>query len=378
MSRPSKPYRLTFRKDTGFWYYSLPGKKWRTTGTTKEHEAHRFAMEQATARAPEALPQVPTLRQFAADFFAWDRCAWIRRQHAAGQPFGRQVARGRRAHLERYIFQAFGDVPLDRLKVVEVETWLLELPLANQTRNHIIDSFRIVLTEAVRQEIVPVNPLANIVRMAGTYRARDAFTLEECLRMFPRRKSELLQIWKEPKWATLFYTMLTTGIRVGEAAALQWRHLLWETPAILLVEQAIKADGTLGPPKAGDQRAVLLPRRTRYMLAWWREHSPVTDPEDFVFCGEGPGWRLHPKTIGHRFPKGLSAAGIDRGERVLVAHSLRHTYNTRMSKMLPEALLRFMVGHKSDTLTARYQHLTPAEQLRAMLQGIPDPGRAWN
>ncbi len=380
MARHVKPYRLYFRKDTGFWYYKLPGQGWRSTECTKEHEALAKVLEKAGPRPEvpaEPAARKPTLREFAADFFEWGRCAWIRRRHAAGQPFGRTVARGRRGHLLHYLFPRFGDLPLDRIKVKEVEDWLLELPLANQTKNHIVDSFRIVLTEAVRQEILPTNPLANIVRMANVYRARDAFSLEECMRLFPRRKAELLRVWKEPKWAALFYTMLTTGIRVSEAAALQWRHILWETPAMLLVEQAVKADGrTVGKPKAGDVRAVLLPRRTRYTLAWWREKSPCTEPDDFVFPGEGPGWRLHPKTIGHRFPLGLKEAGIETKGKVFCAHSLRHTYTSQMTKMLPEALLRYMVGHRSETVTARYRHLSPADRLRALLPGAPPrPGQ---
>jgi hypothetical protein len=44
--RHSKPYRLYLRKDTGYFFYKLPGQGWKTTGQTKEHEAHKYVIEQ--------------------------------------------------------------------------------------------------------------------------------------------------------------------------------------------------------------------------------------------------------------------------------------------------------------------------------------------
>lgn len=184
---------------------------------------------------------------------------------------------------------------------MDVENWLLELELSNQTKNHILDTLNIVLREAKREKPIATNPLTDVERMANTYRKRDTLTLEECVLLFPRNKADLLKVWGQPKWATLFYTMLTSGIRVGEAAALRWRHVIWETPAILLVEQAIKSDGEIGKPKSGDIRGVFLPRRTKYILAWWREQSPFHDLEDFVFFGEWGNRHLNRKTISRKF-----------------------------------------------------------------------------
>jgi hypothetical protein len=96
--RHSKPYRLYYRRDTGFYYYRLPGGKWKTTGESKEHEAHRYVIEEVLPHpVEEGGGDVPILRQYAADFFKWDQCGWIRRQHAKGRPFSKGVAQLRRA-----------------------------------------------------------------------------------------------------------------------------------------------------------------------------------------------------------------------------------------------------------------------------------------
>jgi integrase len=381
--RHPKPYRLYRRPDTGYFSYKLPGGKWKTTGKTKEHEAHRYMIEEVLPYAVDgdegvSRPQIPTLRQYAVEFFKWETCDWIRRQHAKGRPFSKGVAKLRRAQLENHLFPTFGDLPLDRFNAAEVENWLLGLELSNQTRNHLLDTLNIVLREAKREKLVATNPLTDVERMANTYRRRDTLTLQECVLLFPRDKAKLLEIWGQPKWAALFYTLLTSGIRVGEAAALQWRHVIWETPAILLVEQAVKSDGEIGVPKSGDVRGVILPRRTKYVLGWWCNQSPFKEQEHFVFFGEWGDKHLNRKTISRKFPPALKAAEIDIGDRFITAHSLRHTYNSRMRKVLPEALLQYMMGHSSRTMTDRYTNMLPAERLRQYLPAAPELNSTWN
>jgi integrase len=327
---------------------------------------------------PGGEVRVPTLRQYAANFFKWGQCGWIRRQHAKGRSFSKGVAKLRRAQLENHLFKRFGDLVLDRFNAVEVENWLLEMELSNQTKNHILDTLNIVLREAKREKLISSNPLTDVERMVNTYRRRGTLTLQECMLLFPRDKAKLPGIWGQPKWAALFYTLLSSGIRVGEAAALQWRHVIWETPAILLVEQAVKSDGEIGVPKSGDVRGVILPRRTKYMLGWWCNQSLFKEPEHFVFFGEWGDKHLNRKTISRKFPPALKAAEIDIGERFITAHSLRHTYNSRMRKVLPEALLQYMMGHSSRTMTDRYTNMLPAERLRQYLPVAPELNGTWN
>jgi integrase len=279
--------------------------------------------------------------------------------------------------LENHLFPAYRNLRLDRFNSVEVENWLASLDLSNQTRNHILDTLKIILREARREKVIATNPLADVERMANIYRKRDTLTLEECGLLFPRKKTELLRIWKQPKWAVLFYTMLTSGIRVGEAAGLQWCHIIWETPAILLVEQAVKSDGEIGVPKSGDIRGIFLPRRTKFMLAWWREHSPFTELEHLVFFGEGPEEHLNRKTISRKFPLALEAAKINPENRYITAHSLRHTYNSQMRKVLPEGLLQYMMGHRSRSMTERYTNLLPADRLRQFLPAPLKINQTW-
>ncbi|MCX7030399.1 MAG: hypothetical protein NTU62_09805, partial [Spirochaetes bacterium] len=68
------------------------------------------------------------------------------------------------------------------------------------------------------------NPLEHVEPMGADYRARDILTAEELRLLFPEDDSECLAIWRSRKYYTMFLTMATTGCRIGEARALQWRH----------------------------------------------------------------------------------------------------------------------------------------------------------
>ena len=71
-------------------------------------------------------------------------------------------------------------------------------------------------------------------------------------------------------------------------------------------------------------------------------------------------------------------AGIEQGSRYLTAHSLRHTYNTRMRKVLPEAFLQYMMGHKDRKMTDHYDHATPEDRLRELAPALESINGIWN
>jgi integrase len=94
--------------------------------------------------------------------------------------------------------------------------------------NHIRHTLNIVFQEAKRQGLVKENPVADIEPLPNNYTERGTFTLDELGKLFPPELEKLVGVWKSPLWAVMHYLMLTTGMRVGEAGALLWRHVVWE------------------------------------------------------------------------------------------------------------------------------------------------------
>jgi integrase len=247
-----------------------------------------------------------------------------------------------------------------------VEKWMVDLPLANQTRNQILYALRRILVEAESEGLILRNPLNHVEPMGKRGRVRDVFALEELRKMFPTDQEELLSVWKTLKYAALFITMATTGIREGEARALQWRHLLpggW-----LLIERAVKIDGTIGPLKkrerTGEPRVVALPSRAQATLTCWCQESPHTMPDDLIFFGDRADHPLNRRTFGDLFNRALLRAGVIRGERYLTAHSLRHTYNTAMRRAIPADTLMALMGHRDTRMSEHYDHPQIADRIR--------------
>lgn len=360
-------YTLFKRSGQKYWYVYVieNGKRVaRSTGCTKKYQAQQYAEDFSRS---QPLYQ-GTLKEYADGFFNWETSEWIKRRHARDKSFSRSTALLREGQLKNYILPAFGNIPLSDLNTVHIDNWISSLPLSNQSKNHILYTFNIILKEAKREKCILENPLDEVERMGVTYKKRDSLTLNDIKQLFPDDKSKLLQIWEHLKWATAYYTMLTTGMRTGEVSALRWCDILWDIPGILIL-RAVTADNAIGETKAKEKRGVLIPKRTKDLLSWWRTECLFVADEHYVFHSYRGNQYINPKTLGRKMSGALKRAQIDKSNRNITAHSLRHTYNTRMRTVLPEAILRFMIGHKSEAMTDRYDQAEPEERLRALSVG---------
>jgi integrase len=354
--------------------YYPPGSDRRVTVSTGAATIGR-AREAADRILEQSAGPTPRLTDYARDFFVWGSCPWIARQHAKGRPFGEYQASIRRAHLDNHILPAFGKKRLEVLTRPMIESWVLTLPLANQSRNHILYTLRIVLREAKSAKLIRDNPLQEMEPLGKNPRKRDVFTMEEFRALFPHGLAELTRIWKTPKYAALFITLATTGIRSGEARALAWRHLLAE--GWLHVERAHKVDGSIGTTKTGEERVIALPRRTVEILEWWRGQSPFTAEDHLMFFGMNAVTPLNVETVTHLLPGALGRAGVQIRNRNLVVHSLRHTYNTIMRAVLPAETLRKFTGHRSPEMTELYDHPGLQERILSLKASRTLVEKAW-
>ena len=75
------------------------------------------------------LRKIPTLQEYAGDFYRWEISPWIRRQHAKGRGFNRQWAHSLQAMLENHMFPKWGRTTLDALNRVAIENWIGPAPI---------------------------------------------------------------------------------------------------------------------------------------------------------------------------------------------------------------------------------------------------------
>ena len=204
--------------------------------------------------------------------------------------------------------------------------------------------------------------------------------MDELRLLFPPDWKALVKVWGHPKYAALFMAMATTGIREGEARALQWRHVLpngW-----LAIERAVKEDGTIGALKkrerTGEPRVVAIPARTRTALEEWRAVTSFRSADARVFFGGGRDRVLNRRTFVDVFARALEGdhhedatkpMRIDRGARYLTPHSLRHTYNTLVRRTIPADALLALMGHRDSRMSEHYDHPEIADRIKA-LEGV--------
>ena len=252
------------------------------------------------------------------------------------------------------------------------------MSLANETKNHLRGTFNIILNEARRARLISTNPIADVGRLSKSqYKKRDSLSLHDISILFPPDQEELLRIWRRPDFVVLYFLMLTSGIRSGEARALVWKQIIWAQQGIL-INRAIKADGSIAEPKAKEIRAIVLQGRTIDLLRWWQERCVRDKPEDFVFHSQTRGKPISKEAITSGFKAALGRAGIEIGDRNLVAHSLRHTYNTIMKGILTAEMLREFTGHRSEEMTDRYDNPYLLDRLKQFQSSRQLIDKTWD
>ncbi len=166
------------------------------------------------------------------------------------------------------------------------------------------------------------------------------------------------------RWYPFVLCLLHTGLRIGEAIALQWGDV--DQAGGFLAVQRNLVDGKLTTPKSGKARrvdlsgelATVLERvATRRKAAALAKGSPAPAAADWIFTNEH-GNAVDPDNFRRRvWPKLLAKAGL----RSIRIHDLRHTFASLLiSQSESLAYVREQMGHHSIALTVdTYGHLVP-------------------
>lgn len=155
------------------------------------------------------------------------------------------------------------------------------------------------------------------------------------------------------------------GLRFGEIRALKWSDVFWADSGIMITK-AVKYSGKIGSVKEKKDKFVRLPERAMYYLEFWKDESLAPGDDDFIFYGKETGSPVDRGTISTNFRKALDRVGIDRKERTIVLHSLRHTFNTYSLGVLPSEVVRKFTGHSSETMSRYYYHPLLKQELKSM------------
>lgn len=274
--------------------------------------------------------------------------------------------------LARFILPQLGDLYLDALTRRDVERWVAWAERATTGRGELYASVTIgawwstltTLLKDAAAEMGHPDPTARVRSPNNHHKSRCA---QERRTLTREQLQEFLEAFEAQSPARYAEAALIayTGLRMGEVYGLAWEHVDFGA-RILSVKQAAWK-GAVGKPKTGAERDVPMGDHLIKILQEHRsEQLRAQGPglvSGIVFPSERGTWR-RAGPLRDKMGEVSDRIGLD--VRV-TPRVLRRTFNTLMLLAgVDRLVLRSMMGHSGEEMTARYAGIAPSEKLAAV------------
>jgi len=285
-------------------------------------------------RKPEK-PSVPTLATFAE--------SWMRDYAVENK---RSERRAKEAILRVALRPAFGAWPLNEITAQRVQQFKreqLEKKLSAKTINNRLTVLRRLLRSALEWGVIETVPLITPLKVtAPPFRY---LSVDEVRRLANAASTPLIR--------AMVVCAAHTGLRLGELCGLSWDDIDFARRQLCVRRNFV--DGELETPKTRRMRYVpLTPDVVRELSALPRIGEAV-----FLFRGH--------RVIDVTAEKWLHRAADTAGIQHLGWHVLRHTFASELvSRGVPLAVVRDLLGHTTIRMTEKYAHLAPGPGHRAV------------
>ena len=288
------------------------------------------------------------------------------------------------AHARRDIVPTLGAVKLKALTVSMLRDFQTNLRekrrLGYNSRRQIHLALHGALNQAVTDGLIPINPAA----APGVRPAPERKAAEDLPAFTPDEAAAYMQAAQDGqnRLGMLLAFLLHTGLRKGEALALQWPSVTLDGSAPLVEVRGTRSqsggrvyENQNGKTKAARRKVPLSPEALRLLekvQADTRYDSARLDvpasPYVFSKLKDGGG-AYRPDNLDRVHTAVCERAGIRR----LPIHALRHTYASLMAMQgMRIEVLAALLGHEDPAFTLRqYRHLYP-EELQAVSLKLPE------
>jgi integrase len=258
---------------------------------------------------------------------------------------------------------AIAQLPLERLEPTHVAELYARLR-SNGTSSTLIHRVGLTMHRAIavatrRGLFHRANPFALVDRPTPRPKAGHDLTIEEARRFLEAAQGDRLE--------ALFVLLITAGLRLGEALAIEWRDVDFERGRLLIRQALTEVNGTveLGPPKTpGSKRAVELGALAIAALRRRRELATSEGHGSKLVFSTSSGTPLRRSNVrrSHYEPI-LKGAGIPH----FTIHGLRHAMTSfGIASGIAPKILAERLGHSTVRLTQdRYAHVLPGMQREA-------------
>jgi integrase len=259
-----------------------------------------------------------------------------------------------------HILPTFKDKKLATIKPLDVQTWIGRLSeggVSPATTSKAYRCLRACLNDAVALEEIEKNPCGRKIQLPRP-RHRELAFLE------PFDIDILLDRIEGPE-RQLIMILAQSGLRLGEALALTWRHLDLAKNQITVERSWSAAGGFQDPKTRTSRRAVQMMPRLNQALQDYYASQGMPGPDSLLFS-TGNGKPIDPGNLRRLFYRALEECNLKH----VSLHSLRHSYASFMlASGASIVALQRSLGHADATMTLNtYAHLIPEDLGGALLR----------
>ena len=352
-----------FRANLG--YDAVTGKqiqKYRSGFSTKKEARAEYSKLILAAEEGLAMEKKqPSFKQFIEEIYL----PWYKTQ------VKESTYKNRLNTIEKH-FKFFYRKKVNEIEPIHVQTW--QLKLAKDYSPNYVRIIQGMLSLAFDRAIILGLAKKNPARMFGNIKSKkvkvDFWTLEE----FQKVISLLYKgDYYEHYLFICFWLLFTTGLRIGEAAALQWEDIDFESGIISVTKtlyyKSMNEYTFVDPKTSASIRTVVIDKDTiRELKDWMEVQKKVLKDCNFVLSYSGI------PTSKHTLPRALEKlAGLAGVHRIKI-HALRHSHVALLISMgVNPLIVKDRLGHeKIQTTLGTYGHLYPNSnfEVAKMLGGI--------
>lgn len=268
-----------------------------------------------------------------------------------------------------HVIESLGHIPLVQLQPRDLQGLYTRLQKEGQSARSVIFAHFIIrkaLADAVAWGLLAMNPAERAVPPRLSPREIVPPTIEQA--------QTFLRVAEAERLYALWAFLALSGVRKGEALALQWDDIDWKAQTVTIQRTMVGEAGTrsTNPPKTKRGRRLISLSPYLVDILWEHQQQQLDErlaagslwsEGGWVFTTRTGTW-LSPRNIHRRFKQLLKAANLPATTRI---HDLRHAMATFwLTNGVPVKVVSERLGHSSIAITLQvYGHVLPHMQSEA-------------
>lgn len=280
-----------------------------------------------------------------------------------------------RQFLDKHILPVLGDFPMQDISSAMISNLLLAFQKAGYAHASAVKLYNIlngIFQMALLDDSIQINPMLKVKRPAPRKDEKiqdelgKAYTIQQLRYILQCLEGESL------KWRTYISLVIDTGLRRGEATAIQWKDIDWNKASITIRQNAQYTPHVgvyTTTPKNKKIRRVDIGLDTLNLLRQLRADQAEKAISRFVFTKEGSPDMMHPQSPTRYFKRFGQKYGVDDFH----PHKLRHTSaSLAITNGADVVSVSERLGHSDTAVTLRMYAHANEESIRRAGQIVRD------